>query len=343
MSKLGWKRLTRGCACMAAIVLGARAASAADLVGLITKTEVPYYINMRQGAEEKAKALGLELRSFSGKDHGDNESQVAAIESLIAAGAKGIVIVPADPAAIGPSIKKARDKGILVIALDTPLDPPTTADATFATDNRLAGKLIGQWAAAQLGKQADTARVALLDFSPEEISVDYLRDTGFLQGFGIPVYEPNHWGSEKDPRICGHFMTGANEEGGRTGMEQALQKCPDLKVVYTINEPTAAGAYEALKAVGKNDGSILLVSIDGGCDGVKNVKSGALGATSMQFPKLMASMALEAIVKYIKTGDKPVVTPGLDFTNTGTELITDKPISAVPSVGSSEGLKKCWG
>ena len=71
-------------------------------------------------------------------------------------------------------------------------------------------------------------------------------------------------------------------------MENALQKCPDVNVVYTINEPAAAGAWEALKAVGKDDGSVLIVSIDGGCPGVENVKAGVIGATSQQYPHKMA-------------------------------------------------------
>ena len=91
----------------------------------------------------RPRSSGVELRSFAGKYDGDNEGQVAAIESLISAGAKGILITPSDTKAIVPTIKKARDAGILVIALDTPLDPIDAADATFATDNFKAGELIG--------------------------------------------------------------------------------------------------------------------------------------------------------------------------------------------------------
>ena len=122
-------------------------------------------------------------------------------------------------------------------------------------------------------------------------------------------------------------------------MENALQKCPDVSVVYTINEPAAAGAWEALKAVGKDDGSVLIVSIDGGCPGVKNVKAGVIGATSQQYPHKMASMALEAIA----TGKIPPNTQGLQFFDTGAQLITAKPVDGVPSISVDEGLKLCWG
>ena len=116
-----------------------------------------------------------------------------------------------------------------------------------------------------------------------------------MKGFGIEFKDPNHYGDEDDPRICDHEISQGDQEKGRTAMENALQKCPDVNVVYTINEPAAAGAWEALKAAGKADGSVLIVSIDGGCPGVKNVEAGVIGATSQQYPHKMASMALEAI------------------------------------------------
>src|SRR5215207_11224261 len=135
------------------LALGITSASAQEvLVGLITKTDNnPFFVKMREGAEAKAKELGVTLQSFAGKFDGDNDAQVAAIESLISAGAKGFMIVPSDSAAIVPTVKKARDAGLLVIVLDTPLDPIDAADATFATDNFKAGELIGSWAAKTLG------------------------------------------------------------------------------------------------------------------------------------------------------------------------------------------------
>jgi fructose transport system substrate-binding protein len=313
------------------------------IIGLITKTDTnPFFVKMKEGAEAKAKEMGAELRSFAGKVDGDNETQVAAVESLIAAGAKGIMITPSDSKAIVPAIERAREAGLLVIALDTPLEPANAADATFATDNFKAGELIGQWAASMLGDKAAEAKIAFLDLSPNEVSVDVLRDQGFMKGFGIDVKDVSDIGDEDDPRIVGHDVTAGNEEGGRKAMENLMQKDPEVNVVYTINEPAAAGAYEALKAVGREQ-DVLVVSVDGGCPGVKNVQGGVIGATSMQFPLLMASMGVEAIIEYAKSGKKPETTPGLDFFNTGVELITDKPVDGLPSLTSADALGKCWG
>jgi ABC-type sugar transport system substrate-binding protein len=193
-------------------------------VGLITKTETnPFFVKMKQGAEAAAKADGAKLMSAAGKFDCDNASRVTAIESMITAGAKAILIAPSDTKGTVPTIKKARDAGVLVIALDTLTDPQQATDALFAT----------------------------------------------------------------------------------------------------INESAAAGAYQALKAIGKEKG-VLIVSVDGGCEGVKNVNAGVIAATSQQYPLKMASLGVEAGVDYAKTGKKVS-----GYTDTGVTQITDNPMSGV--------------
>jgi fructose transport system substrate-binding protein len=323
-------------------LVGGSAAHAQDIVGLITKTEGnPFFVKMREGAQAKATELGLDLRTYAGEFDGDNESQIAAIESLIAAGAKGFAIVPSDSAAIVPTIQQARDAGLLVIVLDTPLEPMDAADATFATDNRQAGRLIGQWAAGTLGDEAANAKIGFLDLATNQPTVDYLRDQGFMEGFGIDVKDPNRYGDEDDPRICGHEVTAGSEEGGVTAMETLLQRCPDINVVYAINEPAAAGGYQALQAAGVEN--VLIVAVDGGCPGVENVKEGIIGATSQQYPLDMAALAMEAIAKFAADGSKPEVDPQLGFYDTGARLVTDKPVDGVESIDTTKGAELCWG
>ncbi|MFK7854775.1 MAG: sugar ABC transporter substrate-binding protein [Granulosicoccus sp.] len=325
--------------------VGASLTVAADDIGacLITKTDInPFFVKMKEGASAKAEELGINLSTYAGKVDGDHETQVQAIETCIASGAKGILLTASDTAAIVPVVQQARDAGLLVIALDTPLEPINSADATFATDNFKAGELIGQWAAAQLGDKAADAKIAMLDLAASQPSVGVLRDQGFLQGFGIELNDPKKWGDETDPRIVGNDITAGNEEGGRTAMENLMQKDPGINVVYTINEPAAAGAYEALKAFGRED-DVLIVSVDGGCPGVANVVDGVIGATSQQYPLLMASLGVEAIKAWADNGTKPEPTPGLEFFNTGVSLVTDKPVDGVESIDTKEGADRCWG
>lgn len=339
------KTVFRASVAVSALALSAGFAQAQEATKacLITKTDInPFFVKMKEGATAKAQELGVELMTFAGKIDGDHETQQQAVESCIAAGVKGILIAASDTKAITDSLGQARDAGILVIALDTPLDPIDAADATFATDNREAGRLIGAWAAAQMGDAAADAKIAMLDLSASAPSVDVLRDQGFLAGFGIDVKDENVIGDEDDPRIVGHDVTSGNEEGGRQAMEALLQRDPGINLVYTINEPAAAGAYEALKSFGMEE-NVLIVSVDGGCPGVQNVQEGVIGATAQQYPLLMASMGIEAIAAFAADGTKPQTTEGLDFTNTGVNLVTDSPAEGVESISVAEGLERCWG
>jgi fructose transport system substrate-binding protein len=339
------KVITKALLGAGALALSAGVASAQDGVSacLITKTDTnPFFVKMKEGAEAKAAELGVTLKSYAGKIDGDHESQVAAIEACVADGAKGILITASDTKAIVDSVKAARDAGVLVIALDTPLDPIDAADATFATDNFQAGLLIGQWAKATMGDAAANAKIAMLDLAISQPSVDVLRDQGFLTGFGIDTADINKWGDETDPRIVGNEVTAGNEEGGLKAMEALLAKDPDINVVYTINEPSAAGAYEALKAAGKESG-VLIVSVDGGCPGVADVKDGVIGATSQQYPLLMAALGVDAIAKFAADGTKPAPTEGKNFFDTGVALITDKPAEGVESIDTAKGTELCWG
>ncbi len=327
------------------------AASSTDKIGvsLITKdSSNPFFVAMQKGAKEEATKNNVDLTVASGKADGDEQGQVQAIENAIAQGQKGILITPNGPG-VNSAIKKARDAGLYVIALDTPPDPADTVDITYATDNFEAGKLIGQWTAKQLGGKPAT--IALLDlFNDKVVSVDYNRDQGFLTGLGVDTKDAKKNGDEEKTGsygggsytiVCNEPTQGA-EDGGRSAMENCLTKNSNINVVYTINEPAAVGAYNALKAAGKTDG-VLVVSVDGGCAGVKSVKEGVIGATSQQYPLKMAALGVESIAKIARGGDKPKNSDGLDFFNTGVALVTDKAAEGVTSIDTTKASSLCWG
>ena len=322
-------------------------------VTLITKDTVnPFFVAMREGAQAKADELGVDLTLAAGKEEGDAAGQIAAIENAVSAKHAGILITPTS-AEVNDAITKAREAGLFVIALDTPTDPANIVDITFATDNCLAGEAIGNWANAKLGS-GKKAIIALLDiFDDKNVTVDYCRDNGFLKGFGIDVNDPKIMGDEAKTgsysginsgkyEIVGNVATLGNEEGGRTGMEKLLAKNPNINVVYTLNEPAAAGAYAALQAA-KKEKQAIIVSVDGGRAGVENVKAGVIGATAQQYPLRMASLGVQAIYDLIKSGTKPEVTSGKDFYDTGVTLITDDPQEGVESQDSAYGLENAWG
>jgi fructose transport system substrate-binding protein len=318
-------------------------------VTLITKDSTnPFFVAMQEGAREAAEAEGVDLSVESGAQDGDEAGQIDAIENAIASGDDGILITPNGPG-VNAAIEDARNQGLYVIALDTPTDPPDIVDITFATDNFKAGELTGSWAAAQL--DGEKATIALLDlFNDQVVSVDYNRDQGFLTGMGIDTADPKVNGDEAPSgeysggqyEIVCNEPTGGNGEGGKTAMENCLAQNPDINVVYSINEPSGAGAYEALEAAGKQDQAII-VSVDGGCEGVRQVEQGIIDATAQQYPLDMAKLGVEEIKSIADGNDPREPTEGLDFYDTGVALVTDKPADGVESIDTAEGLDLCWG
>ena len=295
-------------------------------IGLVTKTESnPYFVKLRDSAKGLAASQNAEVIALAGKFDGDNDGQISAIENLVQQGVKGIMITPSSSAVV-PALKAAEAKGILVLALDTELTPPTAAAATYATNNQQAGVILGKYIKAKIGTTAP--KIITLDLDPSA-SVGIQRHNGFLEGMGLPDGTP--------PQVIGSALTAGDQTKAQTGMENLLQAHPDVNVVYSINEPAGRGAYQALTA--KNlQSKVTIASIDGSCSGVQYVKDGKFAATVMQFPKVMAEDGVKAVVKFAQDGTKPS-----GVIDTGATLITDHPIAGQASKDSTWGLANCWG
>jgi len=303
---------------------GAQAQDKTFLIGIVEQQLAnPFFAKLQQAGVDAAKKHGLETMTAESSVAGDSATQVAAIENMINRGAKGIVLDPANASALVKIVQKARDAGIIVVTTNTSLEPATAADASYETDNLAAGELIGKWAKARLG--STPARIAMLDYDLSDKTAKARHD-GFLKGFGI---------AEGAPEIAGTALTQANVETGQSSMENLLSAHPDINAVYTINEPAAQGAFLAIKRAKKD---IVMTSIDGSCSGVRSVADGTIGATVMQFPTNMGTLAVEAIVKAVNGGPKPT-----GVNNSGTILITDNPVDGIESKDSKWGLENCWG
>lgn len=300
------------------------------VVGLITKQEEnPYWVTMREVAQDTADDEGVELLTATGASDVDVDSQVAALEEMVAGGADGILIAPTDSTALLPAIESAREAGVLVIAVDTPVDPEDAVDALFATDNRVAGDLIGRYAAAKVAELGLEPRVAVLDLAPG-IASGELRREGFFTGFGL---------EEDDPRLVGAVDTRGDREEGEAAMEQLLAQDPGINVVYSVNEPAAFGALDALEAADSDLADVVVVTIDGGCEAIKDgVRPGRIDATAQQYPQNMAREGVRAIADAVREGEQPS-----GFLDTGVQLITGAPAPGVESEDVAFGVRNCWG
>ncbi|GAB3510260.1 substrate-binding domain-containing protein [Amycolatopsis cihanbeyliensis] len=295
-------------------------------IGLVTKTDTnPYFVQLRVAASAAAREAGAEFSALAGQFDGDNNGQVKAIENLLQQGVNTILITPNSSTGVLDAIERARGAGVLVIALDTATEPADAVDATIATDNVAAGRKQGAYVRAALG---DTPpKLFMVDGTPGS-SVDTNRHNGFLDGIGL---------AGGDPAIRGRAPANGDQNTAQQRVENLLQRTTDLNAVYTMNEPSARGAYAALRPRGLAE-QVVMGSIDGGCEGVRDVRNGLYDATVMQFPARMAERGVAAAVEYADTGTKPS-----GFIDTGSVVITDKPVPGMDSKDTGWGLEHCWG
>lgn len=99
----------------------------------------PFFVQITKGAELEARKLvsdGVKVTLVSsGYDLGQ---QVSQIDNFIAAKVDMIILNAADSKGIGPAVKRAKDAGIVVVAVDVAAEG---ADATITSDNTQAGEM----------------------------------------------------------------------------------------------------------------------------------------------------------------------------------------------------------
>ena len=201
--------------------------------GLITKQEDnPFWVTMRDVAEDTAGDDNVELLTATGKSDVDNASQVAALEEHDREGGEGH-----PHRARRLDRHRARDRegarqaGVTVIAVDTPTRPESATDALFATNNAQAGELIGRYARGKAEEDGIEPKIAMLDLAPG-ITSGVLRHDGFLQGFGI---------REGDPQIVGSVDTEGNEakaQGGHGAAAEAGSRTSTSSTRSTSRRPS---------------------------------------------------------------------------------------------------------
>lgn len=294
-------------------------------IGLVTKTESnPYFVAMRKAAEDEANKRGATLYALAGKFDGDNEGQVTAIENLIQRGVNTILITPSTATGAVGAIREARERGIMVLALDSETSPKSAVDATFATDNYKAGQKQGRYLRAASGGGQQPA--LMLD-GTDGSTVNTQRRTGFLNGFGL---------TEQSPNILGHQSTNGDQNKAQQATENLLQRNDSAKVVYTMNEAISRGVVAALGSRGLLN-QVTLGTIDGGCSGVDRIADGSVNVDVMQFPAKMSRLGVDAGVRFAKTGKKPT-----GFLDTGSEPIAAKPVDGMATKDPNWGRQHCW-
>jgi fructose transport system substrate-binding protein len=281
----------------------------------------PYFVAMKPVAQAEATKLGVKLIYEAGKYDGDNATQTAQVDDCTTRGVGAIVLIPELSSGIVPAVRRATAKHIAVLALDTATIPVSAVTSFVATNNFLAGVKNGQWAKKAMGKTKPV--IALLEGTPGS-SVNTDRMGGFLQGFG-----------SGRKYVVSDLITSGDQAKGQTAMENALTAHPTINLVWTINEPAALGAATAIRAKGMA-GKVKIVSMDGGCRGIKAVQSGTINTDVMQFPGKMAKLGVS--YGYQAANGKHIPAK----VDTGEPLVT-KNAYGLAHKSIQFALSNCWG
>lgn len=216
----------------------------------------------------------------------DAAKQVSGLEDFISQKVDGILVISVDSEALGGVVKKAKEAGIPVVAIDADCNAPDKV-AFVTSDNFTSGQLIGDYMAKRLNGMGN---VALIDYPVLQVCRD--RIDGIMDAFkGYP-----------DIKVI------ANQKGGSMTdalkiAETWLQKYPDIDAIYGINDQNALGALTALENAGREK-ETFVVGNDGTPEAYEAMKKGRnFGATIKQQSALLGKNSIETLLKVIK-GEK---------------------------------------
>ncbi len=231
----------------------------------------PFFVSMVNGIEAGAKALGQQAVVTALSADNDLAKQTQQMDDMIAAGNEVILIDAIDHTGIVPAIRRAKEKGIVVVAVNNSAD---NADATLETDQFQAGFAAGEYVVNRLNGKGN-----VIIITDDPVSAVVGRVSGFkkaLEGHdGIVILSDNQ--NAKGLRDLGYNV-----------MNDLLIAFSDIDAVFCINDPEALGAELAIRQA-KRSSEMFCVGIDGSPEAVAGLKdpNSIFAATSAQDPYKM--------------------------------------------------------
>lgn len=271
--------------CIAGLAPQAALAQGEPLViGMTAATMInPFYVAETEGVKQAAKAIGakalVQFADFS------VENQSNQIDAFIRQKVSFIIVDAVDSAAIGPAVKRAKDSGIPVVAVDV---AASGANATVTSDNVLAGFQSCQRLAQ--GIPGGHGNIVLLDGLP----VSAVQDR--MQGCrtALKVF-PN-------VKVVAEQRTDLSREGGLAVATDVLTAHPGVDGIFAANDPSAAGAELAVKQ--RHDKHAVVTGVDGARQATDRIAAadGQIVATAAQDPNALGKRAVELGVALTKGG-----------------------------------------
>ena len=269
-------------------------------IALITMDSIDqHWITLNEGAQEKAKELGVEV-TFMSPNTKDDAQQIECVNNAVAGKYDAIIVAANGPDAISSALKEAQTAGVKVVYVDSPAN--VEAEATFSTDNKAAGQTAGEEMKKALeAAQVTSGKIGIINVNAATDSC-VMREEGFraaFEGTDFELLETQYGEGDaaKSQTIAENYIT-----QGVVG-------------IFGCNEGSTTGAGNAIKANGS--ASIIGVGFDKS-DAIQNlIADGHLLCTMAQNPDVMGAKGVEACVQALE-GESL----GGAVTDTGVSVLT---------------------
>lgn len=280
-----------GAMMMSVAACGSNSAAGGDKVALLVSTlNNPFFVDLRDGAQEAAKKLGVDLQVSDAQN--DSAKQQDQAQNAQSQGAKAVIINPVDSDAAAPSVAPLLNAKLPVISVDRAVTGQTLT-SHIASDNVAGGAQAADALAESLGAKGE---VLILQGIPGAAST---RDRG--KGFKDRIKK------YADIKVVAEQTANFDRAEALNVVTNLLQSHPNATGIYAENDEMALGAIQAL---GDKAGSkVKIVGFDGTADGIKAIKNNKMVATIAQQPKELGRKAVEAAVKAIKGQSVPKTEP----------------------------------
>ena len=271
-------------ALLAGTVMFAASAQAKDLIAIITPSfDNPFFKAEADGANAKAKALGYDTVVLSHDDDTNKQSQL--IDSVVARGAKAIILDNAGADATVTAVQNAKKAGVPAFLIDREINATGVAVSQIVSNNYQGAQLGGQEFVKLMGEKGNYVELVGKDSDTNA----HIRSKGYHDVIN----------DYPDLKMLASQSANWSQPEAFTKTEAMLQAHPDIKGIISGNDTMAMGAAAALKAANRND--VIVVGFDGSNDVRDSIKAGAIKATVLQPAYQQAQLAVEQADKYLKT------------------------------------------
>jgi len=287
-----FKRALMGAVFAFSIAVPFTPASAKDLTILtsVPGLNFPFFVHMLSAMKGEAAKLGVMAVESDGQNNAPK--QTADVEAAATKGVDGIVISPIDVSAMAPALSEAVDANIPVVTIDRRVTGVKGILAHVGADNVKGGEAQGQW---------------VMDSFPSGAAIINLQgqpgaSPAIDRNKGVHNVLDQH--KDKYRFVAEQTANFARDQGLSVTEGLLASEATPPDVIVAANDDMALGALEAVK--GRNmQGKIKVIGFDALPEALGSIRDGGLAGTVEQFPGQQSSKAVDILIDYLKTKQKP--------------------------------------